>query len=221
MAAFVWRHRSRGLKQLIPLTVLRSCALVSLVLLAGRPAWFSQFSSDPPRHQVVLLIDRSESMALQDQQDRQRYQAAIDLLRSKLIPAVERQRLSARAHLFAENVVEVSGQQLVAAQPDGKQTNLPGAILHAVTQSGVAPLAIVALTDGISTDDRERHAAAAALLENGVPFVGIGFGSETGPKVISLATISAPTRVAPGFEFRVDAAIQAIGSGQFPGFELA
>jgi hypothetical protein len=220
MAAFVWRHRHRGLEQLIPLTMLRAMALVALVLLAGRPTRSSQFGSDPPRHQIVVLVDRSESMALQDQDGRGRYQAAIELLRAQLIPAIEKQRLSAKAFLFADDAAEATGEQLVAAQPDGKQTNLPGAISRAVTQSGVAPLAVVVLSDGISTDDRERNSAAAALLENGVPFVGIGFGSEAGPKVLSLTTISAPARVAPGFEFRVDAVIQAIGSGEFPGFEL-
>jgi len=220
MAGFIWRHRRSGLKQLIVLSALRAAALMSLVLLAGRPTWSSQSGKDPPRNQVVFLVDRSESMTLEDQEDQQRYRAAIDLLRSKVIPAVEKQRLTAKAYLFAESAAEASGEQLVAARPDGKQTSFPSAILRAVTESGAAPLAVVALTDGISTDDRDRHAAAAALLENGVPFVGIGFGSEAGPKVLSLSTISAPSRVAPGFEFRVDATIQAIGSGQFPGFEV-
>src|SRR5215471_8338832 len=71
-----WRQRERGLawKRLLALAGLRSVALVLLVLLLARPVWLAKEPAAASR-QVMLLVDRSESMSLADP-DSSRYQQA-------------------------------------------------------------------------------------------------------------------------------------------------
>lgn len=216
----VFRHRRGDRRQLVVLSALRAAALLLLVLLAARPIWSSSVQSPPDRDQVVLLVDGSASMSLVEDAGHSRYRQAVDFARDRLLPALERVGLDARAVLFDEAPRAATGRDLIDVVPSGSHSNLPRAIVAAVTESGQAPLAVIALTDGVTTDDRDNRAAATALLRNGVPFVGVGFGSESGPQVLALRGIAAPARVPPKDEFRIEAALQTAGTGVFPPFQL-
>ncbi len=220
MGWFYWRLRAAQQRQLRLLAALRGVALLLLVLLASRPIWSSSERSVPPRDHVVLLVDDSESMSLEHRDGVARYRAAVDFARERLLPVLQREGLRGRALLFSSQVRPATGQAVADAAPTGKSTDLAQAIVAAVTEGDQPPLAVVALTDGVSTVEQDNHRAATALLENGVPFIGLGFGNDQGPRVVTLRGINAPSRVPPNAEFRVEASVQAAGEGEFPPLEL-
>ena len=58
-------------------------ALVALALLLARPTWVCQDPPAPTNRTVLLLVDRSESMSVEEG-DNTRYQQALDFLRAKI-----------------------------------------------------------------------------------------------------------------------------------------
>ena len=149
-----------------------------------------------------------------------RFDEALELARKGLLPALKASDIKVRALLFAEDATAADGQQIAAAKPDGKRTNLARAIVRAVAQSDRPPLAVIALTDGANTEDADNARAITALTNYGVPLIGIGCGRETGAQVLSLEDVSAPPVAAPHQEFRVAARLRATGDNALPRFDL-
>src|SRR5262245_57607087 len=73
-----WRQLKRGLprSRVIRLAALRTVALVALLILAARPIWVAKEPPAAATRSVVLLMDRSESMSLEDN-GASRYQQAV------------------------------------------------------------------------------------------------------------------------------------------------
>ena len=211
----------RGLApwQVATLSGLRGSALLTLVFLAARPTWVVTEEPSGERRSVVLLLDRSESMALEDH-GQLRLAQALKLARDELLPSLKAAGLRAQALLFADEAQPADGPQLAAAVADGKRTNLAGAIAHALQNTEKPPLSVIALTDGAATENSDNARALAALLDERVPFVGIGFGSETGVRTITLQQASAPPAVPAKQQFRASAQLETTGEGELPPFEL-
>ena len=216
---FALRRRGCSGRQVLTLMVLRSVTLLLLLLLLGRPFWVETEPNEPPRRQVTLLVDRSQSMSLREG-TLSRYQQAVDFARDRLLSALDQQQLQASAYLFAEEARQADGQQIAQAIPDGPQTDLAGAIVRAVNDHPEPPLAVIALTDGAANRTTQNRRAMAALVENGIPFVGVGFGSETGGRVLSLERVTVPPRVGIQQQFQVSVQLRATGDGQLPTFDL-
>lgn len=219
VAWFAWRQRTRPRVQWLSLTLLRAAVLAVLIGLAARPMWTARQSLDDERRSVVLLIDRSESMSLEED-GKTRYERVVEFVREQLAPAIADNQLEARAYLFADAARAADGRQIAEAQADGSETNLASAIRQAVATQSPPPLAVIALTDGAATHRQETAAAVAALIENRVPLVGVGFGSDEGPQVVSVEEVSAPARVAPQQQFRIAVRLQAMGTGSLPPLQM-
>ena len=134
----------------------------------------------------------------------------------KLLPVVNQTRLRVRPILFSDDAREVSGQEIASATPDGAGTNLGRAIVQCVLASESPPLVVIALTDGIVTNQSDHSRAVAALVTHAVPVVGIGFGSQTGGRVVSLDEVVAPAIAESGQKFRVAARLSATGESTPP-----
>ncbi len=208
--ALLLRRRGIAARRITTLLVLRSAFLGALLLLVARPVWTSPDQEDQTRHQVALLIDRSQSMSVREG-DQTRYEQAVTFARDTLLPAVDQSRLEVRPILFANDAREVSGQEIAAAIPDGSATNLGRAIVQSVLASEPPPLVAIALTDGIVTNPSDHSRAVAALVTHAVPIVAIGFGSQAGGRVVSLDEVDAPAIAEPGQRFRVTARLRATG----------
>jgi uncharacterized membrane protein len=221
LVLFVWSQRigGRTWRQIAVLTALRGIALATLVLLIARPVRVDSEEDLPPRDSVVLLVDRSESMSLEEG-GTTRYNAAVSFARSQLLPALQAADLRVKPLLFAEEAEPATGEEITAAQPDGRQTNLARAIARGATGSQPPPLAVIALTDGAATEDADNARALTSLVENGVPFIGVGFGHETGTRVLTLQQLVAPLVVPPNQQFRISASLQVTGEGELPAFDL-
>ena len=92
--------------------------------------------------------------------------------------------------------------------------------MHGATGSVRTPIAMIALTDGASTESSENTRALSALIEAGIPFVGIGFGSDTGVQTLGLRQIDAPPTVAPNQHFNISAQLEMANVQAVPAFDL-
>ncbi|UCE49064.1 MAG: hypothetical protein JSW47_02765 [Phycisphaerales bacterium] len=217
----VWTQLRRGIARrwVAFSTASRGAALLILILLAARPVWVETPIEDKPRDTVVLLADRSSSMSLEDGETT-RFEHLLTFARDELVPALTHADLRVRGYLFAEDAEAVDGAQMAAATPDGSQTNLSGAIVEALTGAVERLLAVIALTDGAVNVRRDDARAVTALLESGVPLIGIGFGSETDVRTLSLRRAIAPPCVPPNQEFHLSAQLEMSSVAEMPPFDL-
>src|SRR5947208_10654627 len=136
LALAAWRQRRGGFNgsRIATLTALRGIPLLAVVFLAARPFWTAKEPPATALRPVLLLVDRSESMSLEEN-DRTRYQQALRFARDHLLPALKAVDLPVQALLFAQDAELADGPELAAAKPDGKRTNLGGAIARALSSS--------------------------------------------------------------------------------------
>ena len=217
----VWRQRRHGLaaSRIAGLGGLRAIALLALVFLATRPVWITREPPAAASRPVMLLLDRSESMSLEER-DASRYQQALGFLRERLLPALRAASLPVQAMLFDQNAEPADGEKLAAATPNGKRTNLGGAVAQALATAGQAPLAVIALTDGIANESADNTHALTALMDARVPFIGVGFGSDQGVRTLSLREVEAPSVVSTKTAFSIAAQLEMVNTDEMPAFDL-
>lgn len=204
-----WRLYRRGVSvpRIATLSVLRGVAVLSLVVLVARPMWVSRGPRASPSRPVMLLVDRSESMSLVEQ-DRSRYEQVLHFAGSRLLPALKSAHLPVQAMLFDETAEPADGAKLGGVVPKGKRTNLGGAIAQALGGATQPPLAVVALTDGNANETADNTRAVTALVDAHVPFIGVGFGSDEGGRTLSLRQLDAPSTVATRTSFSIAAQLE-------------
>ena len=166
LAFAIWRQHRRGVatSRIAGLAALRAIALLVLVFLAARPIWMSREPPALATRSVMLLMDRSESMSLEER-DATRYQQALGFLRERLLPALRAASLPVQAMLFDQSAEPADGAKLGAATPNGKRTNLGGAVAQALGNAAQPPLAVIALTDGIVNESADNTHALTALVD--------------------------------------------------------
>ncbi|MEI8343254.1 MAG: VWA domain-containing protein, partial [Verrucomicrobiota bacterium] len=144
LGLFAWKLRRAGANRLrvSALTFLRAAALGILVFLLSRPAWVESNESKS-RREVVLLIDRSESMSLPEEGGT-RYEKQIKFLRETLLPALNREKVKILPFLFSGDSEPADPDRIMQAKPDGSPTDLGGAIAHGLANT-TRPLAVIAL----------------------------------------------------------------------------
>lgn len=221
LAFAAWRQHQRGLAGLrvAVLSTLRASALAILVFLAARPVWLANEPPAAASRPVVLLMDRSESMSLEEH-DGTRYHEALAFLRDRLLPALKSARLRVQAMLFDQSAEPADGPKLNSTAPKGKRTNLGGALAQAVESSAQMPLAVIGLTDGIANESADNTRALTALVDARVPFIGVGFGSDQGVRTLSLRGVEAPTTVSTKTSFSISAELEMMNTDEMPAFDL-
>lgn len=220
LGLFVWVQRRSGLpvRRLAVLTALRAGLFFGLLALLARPVWTQPDDAAAARDRVVVLFDASESMSLREGSS-SRFRQAVDFARDRLSPILDESAVNVTPILFDEDIRLTSGRALPEIEPDGPETNLARAIASSILADSMPPLAVIALTDGIATVDRDNSRAVSALVTHRVPFVGFGFGSATGGRILSLEDMHAPAVVAPDQHFRVSARLRTTGDAM-PAFDL-
>jgi uncharacterized membrane protein len=221
LAFAIWRQHRRGLatSRIAGLGALRVIALLVLVFLAARPVWMSREPPATATRSVMLLMDRSESMSLEER-DASRYQQALGFLRERLLPALRAANLPVQAMLFDQGAEPADGAKLGSAIPNGKRTNLGGAVAQALANTAQSPLAVIALTDGIVNESADNTHALTALVDARVPFIGVGFGSDQGVRTLSLREVEAPSIVSTKTAFSIAAQLEMINTEDMPAFDL-
>ena len=221
IALAIWRQKKRNLppSRILWLVTFRFLPLLLLLFLVARPVWSAREPPASASRPVIVLVDRSESMSIEDREGT-RYQQALGFLRERLLPELKSAHFPVKAMLFDHAAEPADGPRLSAAQPTGRRTNLGGAIAQAINQAPQPPLAVIALTDGIANESADNASALSALADSRVPFIGIGFGSDQGARTLSLREIEAPASVAPKTAFSISAQLEMVNAGDLPPFDL-
>jgi len=221
VAFAAWRQRRAGLPGLrvASLASLRALALAVAVFLVMRPVWVAKQPPGAALRPVAVLLDRSESMSLEEGEST-RYAQATEFLREQLLPALKSANMPVAALLFDEAAEIADGPKLNNAVPKGRRTNLAGAIAQAFQSAPHTPLAVISLTDGIANESADNVRALGALADAQVPFIGIGFGSDQGVRTLSLREIVAPPTVAPQAAFSISAQLEMMNADPMPDFDL-
>ena len=215
------RQRRRGMPKarIAALLFLRSLPLLIMLFLAARPVRESVQVIPGTKRPVVVLLDRSRSMSVQDA-DVTRYQRASDFLRRRLQPALEAAKLPVRRMVFAETAEALDESSIASVKPEGERTNLGSAIGEALHGSQ-RPLAVIALTDGIANETADDARVMSRLADSGVPFIGVGFGSDDGAQTLAVRRVDAPLTVSPKISFNVSAELEMVRAQQTSGCDLA
>jgi len=218
----LWSQARRKLQksQILSLVLLRGLSFLLLAFLAAQPVWVAKEPPSSGAQSVALLVDRSESMALEGP-EASRFKKAVEFLRERLLPAFKSANLPVQAMLFDKNVEPTDGAKLASTEPKGERTNLGGAIAQAIGSSPQPPLAVIALTDGAANESADNTRALTALSEAGVPFIGVGFGSDQGVSTISLRAVDAPPAVPTKTAFGISAQLEMMIADDLPAIELA
>lgn len=219
LLAWSLSRQNQPRQQLVISLILRAAALCLLLLLISRPVWIDANDEPDRRDEVVLLIDRSESMSL-EAGALSRYEAAVELARDRLGPAFANADVRVLPYLFADDASLVDGEAIASAKANGKSTDFGRGIVRALTETTSAPRAVFALTDGVFTETSDNARAIALMIDRQIPLVGIGFGSESGARVLSIERVVGPSTVSPGQQFFVAAHMRATGEGPLPSFDL-
>ena len=113
-----WRQGRRGLerRRVAVMTASRGVPLLLLVFLCARPVWVAKEPPSAARRPVVLLMDRSESMSLEEN-DRTRYQHALAFARDYLLPALKSAGLPVQAMVFAQDAEPADGPDVGRLRP--------------------------------------------------------------------------------------------------------
>ena len=220
LALMAWRLRRGGVGtvSMAVLVAARTVVMGILIFLAARPVWVSA-EREENRRGIVLLCDKSESMSLPEEGGT-RYEQMLHFLGDKLAPSLNREHLKTQAFVFGGDAEAATGESLMRVKPDAARTDLGAAIARGLSASTETPLAVIALTDGVANRNESNNAAIAALLEKGVPFIGIGIGRDVEISSISLRNTSAPDTASPKQNFRVSAQLQATTTGGIPECEV-
>ncbi len=207
----IFRLHPHGLSRLriATLALLRGLLFVLLSLLIARPVQIEREPPSPSTPRVAILLDRSESMSVEEA-GTSRYQKIVTFVRDGFIPALRRAGLEPSLFLFDEQTELATGAQVGTATPKGRRTNLGRAISQATTQSSAPPLAIFALTDGVTNEKGDNNKALSALMEERIPLFALGVGEDRGLKTLSVREVEGPATASKNTEFRITAHMEAI-----------
>ncbi len=216
----VWlRRKERRYTRVIVLGLLRTIVMLSLVLFIARPVKVIREKPKAGKSSVVLLLDRSQSMSLQEN-GKSRYEQMLEFMKMQLLPILKKTGWQIQPYLFAEETEPSDGKMIVGRNPDGKKTNLGRAISRSMDAAGFSPIAVIALTDGIANENEDNTRALSALVEMKTPFIGIGIGSDQEVKTLSLRQVETPSTVPPNQEFKVSAQLEMIHGDEIGSFDL-
>jgi hypothetical protein len=202
------------------LAILRCVILAVLIVILLNPVWVTFIEQTTPAR-VVVLIDRSASMLLDDQptaegEPRQSRTAVID----QLLEAEQGEfftKLAEKNELwiydFAGRAIarvndpnaNLADQQVASPLPD--RTNLGEALTQALDDRGTQPLAaIVMISDGVITEGSTSEELAPLVRSAEAPVYAIGVGQDQEPPNLRVAGITAPSIAPKGdpFELRID-----------------
>jgi uncharacterized membrane protein len=210
---WVWRRSGPAVARShhAALWVLRSCALVALVVIGLNPVHVSVTPGTLRRPEVHVLLDASQSMKLGSPESRWHEGTAV------LRTALEKQGGRANVHVyrFGERVVAVDTAALLAGEippPNDADTQLASALRQIAGRLGRdAPAGVVVVSDGRvrDPDKLEEMAAVWKRLKVPVHVVPVGRAAEGGD--VAIVGAVAPAKVRKQSYVTVDVFLRSFG----------
>lgn len=155
---------------------------------------------------VAIVVDTSESMALNDCSGRSRLAAAMDLADGTIVP---RLHAKARFSWYGADWKATPGRPSAQAEPAGP-TDLGAALRQCIEHAG-SPQAVILLSDGKTTHPDHVADAARIAHQSGVRVFGVCLGKYGPPRAVSMRVTEADNYVRLGDEFTVSASLRAEG----------
>lgn len=191
-----WRQRTRQPKSLnsfraATLWLLQWGVLALLLLLLWEPA-ISITALRPQQNIVAVVIDNSRSMGIADT-GAPREQQAVDLLRSKLLPAL-RNRFQVRLYTFGSTLTRVSSVNQL--QASAASTQMDAALKQLSDEAATLPIgSVVLLSDGSDNSGGIGLQTLNELRRRRLPVNTIGFGREELTHDVEMDGFSVPPTV--------------------------
>jgi hypothetical protein len=187
-----WRTAARCARpKRMLLTALRALAILLLVLLAANPGSWQRADRDT-RHEAVVLVDRSASMAVRDAEDGSRWEAAVTLAEALRTAATA--VLPVSVHSFAAELDEAPlsrpSHTSLLPPPDGPASDLVGAgraILDRYRGSGRRLQGLLILSDARQTGGCEASELADRARAMDCPVSVVVLGREVAEPDLSLS----------------------------------
>ena len=190
------------------LTALRLCSLLVVLFLLLRPLRADPGPADDGA--VAVLVDQSRSMAIADAEGRPRIDAARDLVRDRLLPALG-ESFDVEVLGFGETLAEVDVESMAAEAP---RSDLAAALDAVRVRFGGRPVAaVVVVSDGAATGSRDLPAVAA---RSPAPIYVLGVGSPSPGPDREVTALEAGQPMGSGSVVDVSATIVSRGLGDDP-----
>lgn len=194
----------RGAPTIVARRVLGTLRFLTLMLLVGllmRPVVGSVTGSDAL---VLILVDTSRSMGIEDVDGGRRIDRARHLVTGALLPALA-DRFETELLAFGESVSRTAPDELTAS---ARRSDIAGALADVVTRYGARPIAgIVLLSDGGQT----AGPTSAGDPSRGVPVFAVGVGASRPRADREILGVTAVEAVLD--DSRVDLAVSAVSHG--------
>jgi len=215
LVGLVWLTYLKTTRPLTPgwksfFIVLRSSILLLILVCLLRPV-ITTTQVTPQETYIGVLIDDSQSMAIEDLGSRSRQQAVADLLfeQDGFLDQLS-ETFQVRTFRFDRET-----NRLAAAgdlQGEGTSSSLEQALGYVDDQLNGLPLAgIVLLSDGADNTDSDPLRVAQSLGARQIPVFTVGIGQETIPQDIGIVDVSTAKTVLEGSVFDVQVALNHQG----------
>lgn len=156
--------------------ILRFTVYLILLILALQPT-ISHLPAFNPKPNLVLLLDVSKSMGIEDPVER--IESAKKILRESVRELENHFKLS--YYQFSQGSSKTTLKELLNAKPFGSGTNIATAIQQAAREKRDGSSAILLFSDGTRTSvEREQE------VPSGIPVYSVGFGKMDGIRDIAL-----------------------------------
>ena len=211
LAAGFWSYRRAGKlssTRRLGLSGLRVCSVALVLYLLADPHRIDRKTFDEPQ-EIAVLLDVSQSMALQDTPDQSsrwaRARAGVAALESQ-------EGLSGHLRLYSFGEQLSGTNQIENLTPSESHSRFAIAVASLLNQPRDVPLgAVVLLSDGQFADSTAARESALKLHRAGIPLFAYGFGTPEEDADVVLRSVEAGQIVPFDPKLRVNLALNSPG----------
>ncbi len=189
---------------------LRAAVLIILLFCLLRPV-INIMQVSPQETYLGVLIDDSQSMAIEDIEGGQSRQAAVEaqILTDGVLDELA-ESFQIRSFRFDKNTQRIAGMEDLTVE--GTTSSIDQALSYVDDQLNGLPLGgIVLISDGADNNDGDPISIAQEFGARQIPIFTIGVGQENIPQDIGIVDVSAAKTVLEGSVFSVQVAVNHQG----------
>lgn len=174
--------------------LLQTLLAALLLMMLWHPA-LSVATLRPQQNIVAVVVDDSASMAIEDAAGGSRRAAAVHVLDSGLIKALQ-QRFQVRLYSLSEQLARIERlDQLTAA---GRATHIGDSLKQVLADAASLPIgAVVLLSDGADNSGGIDLETISEIRRQRIPIHTIGFGREKMVRDLEITDVQVPPRALP------------------------
>jgi uncharacterized membrane protein len=174
--------------------LLQTALAAVLLLMLWHPA-LSVATLRPQQNIVAVVVDDSSSMAIDDAGSGSRRGAALKVLNSGLLDALQK-RFQVRLYRLSDQLERI--QKLEQLNSFGQSTHIGESLKQVLADASSLPIgAVVLLSDGADNSGGIDLETISEIRRQRIPIHTIGFGREKMARDIEIADVQVPQRALP------------------------